>query len=106
MQAPSAARILDSVDSLKELTKSAEKMLDDLDRIAPVPENKSFYKYSMNTIREALDMAGRLQSDLSFWRAEGRGVPRKYNTWLTRYVAAEQDWYRRVTDPPNWTKRR
>ncbi len=67
-----------AVDMLKEATQEAEHQLD--------------AGYPLDNIRDVLDEAGEAQDNLSHWISNGGFRPRRYETWLRRYVNAEKRW--------------
>lgn len=77
-----------AVDLLKEATQDAEKYLRAASRAATKAQALSLHK----SARESLSEAGEVQRDLAMWMARGGYKPRRYDTWLARYVKAGQQW--------------
>lgn len=67
-----------AVDMLKEATQEAEHQLD--------------AGYPLANIRDVLDEAGEAQDNLAQWMAMGGFRPRRYDTWVRRYVNVEKRW--------------
>ena len=73
-----------AVDILKEETLAAERLLD-----------AKWYgdpREALDLVRDHLDEAGEAQDNLAHWLARGGFRPRRYDTWLDRYVKAEKAW--------------
>lgn len=81
-----------AVDNLRDSTRDAEKFL----RAAARAKTKAQAKSLHRSARESLEEAGEAQHALFMWLSRGGFRPRRFDTWLDRYVRANQEWSRQA----------
>lgn len=79
-----------AVDNLRDSTRDAEKFLRAAARATTKAQAKSLHQ----SAREALEDASDAQHALFMWLSRGGFRPRRFDTWLDRYVKASQEWSR------------
>ena len=81
-----------AVARLQDLTQDAEIQLSHASKTKTLAHARSLHMDARDTLDEASDVVTGLQQ----WMARGGFKPnmRSYETWLRRYVAAEQEWSR------------